>query len=391
MTNQSFIRNMNERRILSLLHREGSLSRAEIARRLSLTRSALTYLTENLIGQGLVRETATPRSDAPRDVGRPSVALTLDPSGAYFVGVEIGVTVIRLALVDMNVAPVRTRTIPVSSPRPEEALAAIADFLDGCEAEQAFAGRVRAVGVTVPGLVRGDGLVLHLPILGWRDVNFLEAAGQVLTIPVSIENNANAAAFGDVYQQPKLSEELILFLKLGNGCGGAAIVNGRLLRGSSGGATEFGHMRVAEDGPRCHCGQVGCLETHVNLSALSRYLAEAGLDHAPDPARVAAAMRGGDKPTLAAVRRLTSALSRGLVSLTNIFNPSEIVLGGQLRPVLEAGMGDIRADVEAGIVAGLGMPEIALSTDNEFECAMGAAAIAHHEQFDATAISITGR
>ena len=103
-------------------------------------------------------------------------------------------------------------------------------------------------------------------------------------IPVSIENNTNAAAFGEVYRHPKLSDDLILFLKLGNGCGGAAIINGRLLRGTSGVATEFGHMRVAKDGPRCHCGQTGCLETHVNLAALARYLAEEGAAVAADPA-----------------------------------------------------------------------------------------------------------
>ena len=249
---------------------------------------------------------------------------------------------------------------------------------------------MRAIGVTVPGLVRSDGLVLHLPILGWRDVNFLGLARRSFRIPVSIENNTNAAAFGEIYRHPKLSDDLILFLKLGNGCGGAAIINGRLLRGTGGVATEFGHMRVAKGGPRCHCGQVGCLETHVNLAALARYLSEQDAAVAPDPELVAKAVRDGDAPATAAVRKLETYLATGMVSLTNIFNPSDIVLGGTMRPVLELGLDRLRQAVAAGIVPGVTPPAIALSRGNLFECAIGAAAIAHHQQFDATAIALEG-
>lgn len=392
MTNQSFIRNMNERRILTLLHREGCLSRAEIARRLSLTRSAVTYLVERLIADDLIDAApAGPTGREPRDVGRPGVAVALRPTGNYFLGVEIGVRVIRFALVDMTVQPVKTRTIDLqSAPGLEDAIRSIRDFLEECEADSSYRGKVRAIGVTVPGLVRSDGFVLHLPILGWRNVSFLDAARQSFPIPVSIENNANAAAFGDVYRHPNRSDNLILFLKLGNGCGGAAIVNGRLLRGTSGVATEFGHMRVADDGPRCHCGQTGCLETRVNLDALSRYLAEEGASADGNPETVASAAREGEAATLAALRRFESYLAIGMINLTNIFNPSDIVLGGALRPVLELSLGRLRRAVADGVVAGIAPPAITLSSDDAFECAIGAAAIAHHEQFDSTAISMTG-
>ncbi len=390
MTNQSFIRNMNERRILTLLHREGNLSRAEIARGLSLTRSAVTYLVEGLLDANLVIETAaTAASHESRDVGRPGVALSLKPDGNFFLGIEIGVGVLRFALVDMTLQPVKTRTVELDAPpSPEDAVRAVAAFRKECEADRRFRGRVRAIGVTVPGLVRSDGFVLHLPILGWRDVNFLALARKVVRVPVSIENNANAAAFGEVYRRPKLLDDLILFLKLGNGCGGAAIINGRLLRGTSGVATEFGHMRVADGGPRCHCGQTGCLETHVNLSALARYLTEEGAAVAPEPALLAKAVLGGDEKVSAALRKLETYLAIGMVNLTNIFNPSDIVLGGAMRPILALSLDRLREKVAAGIIAGTRPPAVSLSTDNHFECAIGAAAIAHHEQFDNSAISL---
>ena len=254
MTNQGFIRNMNQRRILTLLRREGRLSRAEIARRLSLTRSAITYLADGLLTEKLVAE-APPDAGDPqiRDAGRPGVALSLNPTGHYFLGVEIGVTEMRFALVDMTLAPVLTKTVTLHKPpKPAEAIQAIDTFFKECATEKRYRGRIRAIGVTVPGLVRSDGLVLHLPILGWREVNFLALAKRTFDIPIAIENNTNAVAFGEVYRHPKLSHDLVLFLKLGNGCGGAAIIDGSLLRGTSGVATEFGHMRVADSG----CGSV---------------------------------------------------------------------------------------------------------------------------------------
>src|SRR4051794_33555544 len=188
MTNQSFIRNMNERRVLTLLRREGRLSRAEIARRLSLTRSAVTYLVEALLAVEAVAEApANAGAATPRDAGRPGVALSLNPAGHYFLGVEIGVQLIRFALVDMAMEPARTKVIELPrSPSPRQAIRHIATFLDACEQEPRFHGRIRAIGVTVPGLVRSDGFVLHLPILGWRDVNFLALAAQHFDIPVSI-------------------------------------------------------------------------------------------------------------------------------------------------------------------------------------------------------------
>ena len=383
---------MNERRVLTLLRKEGSLSRAEIARRLSLTRSGVTYLVDALLAQNLVIEVTANQSLVPsRDLGRPGVALTLNPTGHYFLGAEIGVAVVRLALVDMALEPVRTETIDLPhSPDPQIAIRLIKKFLGDCESDKRYKGRVRAIGVTVPGLVRSDGFVLHLPILGWRNVNFLALAEQSFNIPISIENNANAAAFGEVYLNPKQSHDLILFLKLGNGCGGAAIINGQLLRGTSGVATEFGHMRVSDQGPRCHCGQIGCLETHVNLAALARYLNEAGVASGNDPADVALAMSVGDLTVKAAVQKLETYLVTGMVNLCNIFNPSDIVLGGSLRPILALCLENLRDEVKRGIVPGLQSPNINLSKISQYECAIGAAAISHHAQFDTTSLSLTG-
>ncbi|MBV1705462.1 MAG: ROK family protein, partial [Hyphomicrobiales bacterium] len=197
------------------------------------------------------------------------------------------------------------------------------------------------------------------------------------------------AAFGAVYVETSMPRACTIFLKLGAGCGGAAVVNGRVLRGAAGTAGEFGHLRIAAGGPRCYCGQRGCLETFVNVAALSRAYAgrectTADLDDLPTA--VAQALLGGDRRARRAADALCRRLGEGLVALVNVFNPSTIVLGGPMRPLLEPLLPRLSAAVAAGIVSGTVVPDVRLSTTGLLECAVGAAAVAHHHYFDVPAL-----
>jgi len=288
---------------------------------------------------------------------------------------------------------VDTETAPLSSHvTPDAAVEAIARHVSSLEARKRFKGRLLSLGITVPGLVRSDGYVVHLPILGWKDVNLRALAEAELSVPVFVENNAHAAAFGEVYTQPSLSADAIVYLKLGTGCGGAAIVNGRLLRGASGTGSEFGHLRIHRSGLRCSCGQEGCLETFVNIAALDRAYRPGqafGVDGLSGlPAAVAAAASAGDRTAQGAMDAVSGNLVLGLVSLVNVFNPSTVVLGGAMRPVLEARLDAMRRAVRQGIVPGMRAPEIRLSTLGAMECAIGAATIAHHQALDVSNIEI---
>jgi predicted NBD/HSP70 family sugar kinase len=245
--------------------------------------------------------------------------------------------------------------------------------------------------MTVPGLVRSDGFVVHLPILGWKDVNVQALAESELHLPTVVENNANAAAFGEAYLHHSRPQGAVVYLKLGTGCGGAAIVNGRLVRGASGTAGEFGHLRVAASGPRCSCGQEGCLESWVNLAALARMYRpkrSPAVDGLSLPMRVASKAAEGDSVAQAAIDSIADYLTIGLVSLTNIFNPRTIILGGGMRPVLASCLEVLRGRVSAGIVPGMHVPEIRLSTLGEMECAIGAATITHHRACDISHMEI---
>lgn len=390
MANQSLVRYVNARRVVTLLRVDGPSSRADIARRLSLTRSTITNVVDDLLRRKLVIEMPQEKPEGRRELGRPGINVRLNPAGAYFLGAEIDVGVVRVALLDLAGNVAETRVVSAVTAEPEDAVGQIAAVYASLEEKPKYRGRIRALGLTVPGLVRSDGLVVHLPVLGWKNVKLLRLAAEKIDIPLFIENNTNAAAFGEVYTNPGPSRDFIVYLKLGIGCGGAAILNGRLMRGGRGTAAEFGHMRVADTGPVCSCGRRGCLETFVNLAALAAgYAPEEtpGMAELVElSARVAKAEKAGEVRARETVGSITHYLVQGLVSLTNIFNPNEIVLGGLMRPLFAPHMAAISQGVRAGIVPGMGVPALKLSAGQEFECAIGAASIAHHESFDVSNI-----
>jgi predicted NBD/HSP70 family sugar kinase len=395
MADQTLARFVNELRILTLLRTHGPASRADLARKLSLTPSTITRLVSELEQRELVREVrqAAVARGVVRDVGRPGVSIELEPSGGYFLGVEIGVGIIRIALLDLSATVVSSTAHSVSKTlTPREAVDQIAAGLKALERDRRFKGRIRSMGVTVPGLVQLDGFIVYLPILGWKNVNFTELLKRKISLPCLVENNANAAAFGSVYTQPSIPSLCTIFLKLGTGCGGAAIINGRLLRGATGTAGELGHIRLTQHGHRCHCGQIGCLESWVNLSALSRAwrgTEEISSEDANElPAKIVDAAAAGDPAAKKAIQSLLDHLSLGIVSLVNIFNPSTIMLGGAIQPILKPRLDDIRGTVARGIVPGITIPDVRVSPLGEFECAIGAACLAHHNAFDISKVDL---
>jgi predicted NBD/HSP70 family sugar kinase len=395
MADQTLARYVNELSILTLLRTQGPASRAELARKLSLTPATITRLVSELGRRRLVHELRDAGTSAlsRREPGRPGVSVALNPAGAYFLGVEIGVGIVRISLLDLSASVVSSsaHSVPPTL-TPQEAVALVAGELKKLERNARFKGRIHSMGVTVPGLVQLDGFIVYLPILGWKNVNLTELLSRRIDLPCVVENNANAAAFGSVYLQPSLPSVCTIFLKLGTGCGGAAIVNGRLLRGAAGTAGEVGHIRLTDHGHRCSCGQTGCLETWVNLAALARIWR--GTDRLTDaefatlPNDVVKAATAGEPAALAAIGSLTHHLNLGIVSLVNFLNPTTIMLGGVMRPLLEFCLEDIRAEVASRIVPGTLVPDVRMSMLGDFECALGAASLAHHCAFDLSKVDL---
>jgi glucokinase len=211
---------------------------------------------------------------------------------------------------------------------------------------------VESIGVSAAGFISSDRqTILATPnIAEWNGVNLVEELTQILGRHIVLENDGNAAAWGEFkFGAGRVRNDLML-LTLGTGVGGGLILDGALFRGAFGIGAELGHICIVPDGHLCGCGARGCLEQYSSGSALLRHTREA-ISASPDLARnllargdgtleglkgqhITEAAREGDPVALAAFNTMAGYLGAGIASLCTVIDPSCIVLGGG---VIDAG------------------------------------------------------
>jgi len=224
---------------------------------------------------------------------------------------------------------------------PGEIVAALVKAARECERQEAVAGeRIRAVSVVVPGTVDANaGVVVKAPNLPCLDGFRLAAAVEKeFNLPVVIENDANAAAVGEMWQGAGRGHTAIVCVTLGTGVGGGIILDGKLWRGANESAAEIGHMSVDPfGGVACTCGSRGCLEVYASATAIVRMAREARPRFAGstlyegdelNAEQVYRAGVKGDELALEVFRRMGVYLGIGLANLINVLNPEVIVIGG---------------------------------------------------------------
>jgi glucokinase len=211
---------------------------------------------------------------------------------------------------------------------------------------------VASIGVSAAGFISSDReTVLATPnIAAWNGVNLDKELTLAIGKPIVLENDANAAAWGEFKFGAGRGRNDLMMLTLGTGVGGGLILDGRLFRGAFGIGAELGHLRLVPDGFLCGCGIRGCLEQYANGGALLRNAREA-INASPELARnllargdgtieglqgahITAAARDGDAVALAAFNTLAQYLGAGIASLCAVIDPSCVVLGGG---IIEAG------------------------------------------------------
>ena len=266
------------------------------------------------------------------------------------VAIDLGGTNLRAAVVATDGAISHHRSIPTDSEQgPENIVGRLVGLIDEV-ATAAGLGPDAPTGVAVPGpLDPHRGIVYFMPNLkGWRDFPLGDALRSRTARPIRLGNDGNCAALGEARFGAGVGVDDLIYFALGTGVGGGIISGGRLIDGPHGLSGEVGHVVVALDGPRCHCGSIGCLEAYVAGWAISRdaELVATTTDGerlrlvaAGDPLNatlVAAAAAAGDPAALAILERAGRALGAAIGALVNLFNPALVVVGGGVGTIGEA-------------------------------------------------------
>jgi glucokinase len=280
-------------------------------------------------------------------------------------GIDIGGTKVLMALVDAQGQVRREWRRPTEASRGGEAV--MADVLAGVESALASLApeeraQVAGLGVSAAGQVdwkRGRIAYASPNIPGWTGTDVRTALHGRFSLPVTVDNDANAAAYGEWWAGAGKACGDMVMITVGTGVGGGVVLGGQVLRGGRWRGGEIGHMVIDASGPRCNCGQPGCLEVFASGTAIARMAAEARPGWQPTGPEVFAAAEGGDAVAEAVLTRAARYLALGLVSLSSLLDADCYLLGGGVAtqpsflPRLRAALADPAVSGERGFDASL--------------------------------------
>ncbi|MFW6308690.1 MAG: ROK family protein [bacterium] len=263
----------------------------------------------------------------------------------YYLGVDLGGTKILTALADKEGQVLARSNIPTQAAEGQEVIIGnIKKTIDTVLEESGITkDKIAKIGIGSPGPLNSkEGIIYETANLPWKNVPLVDIMEEQTGRPVSLENDANAAALGEKWFGAGKDVEHMIYVTVSTGIGGGIIIDKRILQGADGAGGEIGHMVIKPEGPVCGCGKRGCLEALASGTAIARIgkesyhedkstlIAEMAGDDPEkiDAILVAQAAKKGDPTAQKIYEQAGYYLGMGLANLINIFNTEKIVFGG---------------------------------------------------------------
>ena len=258
----------------------------------------------------------------------------------YYIGIDLGGTNIVAGVVDENYQILTKASVKTNLPRPEQEIAADMAAVARQAAEEAGLSldQIEWVGVGTPGIANSaTGIIEYSNNLGFCNTPMVQYLEEALGRPAFIENDANAAAYGEYVAGAAKGAKHAVCITLGTGVGGGIIIDGKIYCGSNFGGAEIGHTVIDVNGPMCSCGRKGCFEVFSSATGLIRMTKEALAAHPEsamkDEERITGRtafnyMRAGDETAKQVVDDYIRYLAAGITNTINIFQPDVLCIGG---------------------------------------------------------------
>ncbi|MFZ5809465.1 MAG: ROK family transcriptional regulator [Chloroflexota bacterium] len=327
----------NRNLVLKNIFEHDPISRAEIARITSLTRTTVSEIVAELIEEGLVKEIGVGSSIG----GKSPILLSLVKDSRCLIGLDIAQNHFRGAVVNLRGEILKMITAPVIERLGDKPLQQMFQILD--QLMDISCQPTIGIGVGTPGLVStSEGVVINAVNFDWKDLPLARILQDRYQVPVFIYNDSQAAAMGEfIFGQYNQSGENLIVVNVGHGIGAGIILNGNLYQGDGGGAGEIGHVVVvSEGGELCRCGHRGCLETVSSGQAILRKAQS--LIHADTPTRlpkndaqlnleaIEKSFKEGDPLAQQMVFETARYLGYAVASLVGTLNIHHIVFVGEM-------------------------------------------------------------
>lgn len=319
--NQQIVKKNNKALVMQLIMEKKTISRADISQISGLHKTTVSSLVNELIEEELIIESGPGESSG----GRRPVILHFNKDAGYTIGIDIGVNYVLCVLTDLNGDILNEKAESVNrTPYPaimNKVHYMVKDLLK--EMPKSRYGIV-GIGVGVPGIVNKQGSILLAPNLGWTNIHLKKDLEELFQVPVIIENEANAGAFGEQQFGAGQESQNIIYISAGIGIGVGIILNKELYQGKNGYSGEIGHMIIDLNGKPCSCGSRGCWEAYASENALLELADTESLESLIELAEKK------DETAHKLFIEIGTYLGFGINNIINTFNPDQVIIGNRL-------------------------------------------------------------
>jgi predicted NBD/HSP70 family sugar kinase len=349
------VQEMNRSLIIRLLQRSRTISRADLAKRSGLKQATITNIINDFINWGLVEETGLIEGEK----GRRSIGLGMRCENYKVISVRLSRKYFHIAVFDVSGKQYQLKQYAIDS---QEELELLLETISK-ELKKIIAAfsndRILGIGIAIPGpLTKAEGsIVFFTGFVKWQNIDITKHLKSELGLPVYLEQDANAASLAEWTAIEDHNEnETVLCIMVGQGIGAGIVDSGKLLLGKLGIAGEIGHMSLQYDGPKCECGNYGCMDVFCSTSAVLREI-RSSINDFPNSVLssrctigdVIAAYRDGDELAKKVINKAARYLGYGIASLTNVINPGTIIIGDEMSKAGEAFLNEIIKTVKSRI------------------------------------------
>lgn len=365
----------NRRIVLDVIRREGSISRKEIVRKVSLSPQTVANITNELETIGLIIAT---RVTGAKSRGQPPIAFALNPDAGNSIGISLEPGRVSAALVNLVGDILGRCETEVDTHDQRRVLSAMVGLVNDLLRGSASSDRLWGIGIALPGpLVATDiSFVGPTALEGWKDLSAFDQLRDASRLQVFYSVDSVAGALGETLFGVAKSLDNFFYMHFGVGLGGTLVVNRSAYRGADGNATEIGHIPVVPGGKACYCGNSGCLERYLSLHSLAEALGVA--DVRDQLERVVDELAGGAEGALQAwCRQAAERLRAAVCIIENMLDPRAIVIGGSAPKALVAHLVALAQPLHRSVRGGVAIPvpRILLSERQADSSILGAAVL----------------
>ena len=373
MINQQLIKESNLKTLFSLIYQKGPISRTELAAMTELSPTTVFSLVDELIQSGIVISRDIGNT---RNIGRKPLMLEINQNGGYFAAFSWERKSFKYLLYDLKCNIVEQHIFDASDTHNIAVI--VNESMNNYTFRKIEKSKLLAICISIPAVIEtgGSKKTFSSTVLGIKedDSSILELSELFPSVPIVIGNQSIFCAYAEKEFGNLKNSKNLFYINIDEGVGAGIVFNGKIYEGSSGMAGEFGHMSIDINGTQCDCGNRGCLEQYVSISAIMDRFSQYALDRGQKPAsninELAVAYSNNEPAAVESVQETIKILAYGLCNVINLLNFDNVVLGGKIQKLGQPFLNELNKSIQGrGVKKILKRCNITLSSlDNNASC-----------------------